>query len=130
MRMFERAIGSVLVAAAVGLLEPAAHAQDYPFRAIRIIVPNPPGGASDITARVVAQKLSDDRSEVVRKTVVDYAGDKGLVLDKGQFRAKGLGLSRPLAIDPQSRVVDANRRVEFSIIKVPLKDLNTNEFDL
>src|SRR5262245_17877128 len=38
---------------------PAARAQDYPSRTIRIIVPNPPGGASDITARLVGQKLSE-----------------------------------------------------------------------
>jgi tripartite-type tricarboxylate transporter receptor subunit TctC len=44
-----------------GLL--AAHAafaqQDYPSRSIRMIVPFPPGGATNVVARVVAQKLQD-----------------------------------------------------------------------
>jgi tripartite-type tricarboxylate transporter receptor subunit TctC len=35
-----------------------AHAQDYPNRPIKIIVPWPAGGATDNVARVVAQKLS------------------------------------------------------------------------
>lgn len=33
-------------------------AQDYPVKAVRVIVPFPPGGGSDIIARVTAQKLS------------------------------------------------------------------------
>jgi len=42
---------SLLLATAVG-------AQSYPNRAVRIIVPWPPGQATDIAARVVAEKLS------------------------------------------------------------------------
>src|SRR5690349_15923415 len=37
----------------------ATRAQDFPSKPIKIIVPNPPGGAGDITARLVGQKLSD-----------------------------------------------------------------------
>jgi len=34
-------------------------AQDYPMRSVRILVPQSPGGSSDILARTVAQKLSE-----------------------------------------------------------------------
>ncbi|GIL05374.1 MAG: MFS transporter [Betaproteobacteria bacterium] len=37
----------------------AAFAQSYPARPIKFVVPYPPGGASDVTARILGQKLSE-----------------------------------------------------------------------
>jgi len=51
-------IGTVLTAAALAFVLPA-HAQDYPAKPIKLIVPNPPGGGNDFTARVVADKLRE-----------------------------------------------------------------------
>jgi tripartite-type tricarboxylate transporter receptor subunit TctC len=36
----------------------AAAAQDYATKPVRILVPYPPGGASDVTARIIADKLA------------------------------------------------------------------------
>ena len=36
-----------------------AFAQNYPARPVRLIVTVPPGGAADLVARVMAQKLGD-----------------------------------------------------------------------
>src|SRR5438034_2801192 len=41
------------------------HAQTYPNRAIRLIVPFPPGGSSDSVARVVVQKFSEGLGQPV-----------------------------------------------------------------
>ena len=38
---------------------PLAHAQDYPNKPIRIIVPLPPGGSNDVLARLLGQKMSE-----------------------------------------------------------------------
>src|ERR1700730_7658828 len=35
-----------------------ARAQDYPSRSITVIVPFPPGGASDVVARIVTNQMS------------------------------------------------------------------------
>jgi tripartite-type tricarboxylate transporter receptor subunit TctC len=56
----------------VSLAPAAAQAQDgYPTKPIRFIAPFPPGGTSDIVARVVAQKLTD---ALGKQVLVDNRG--------------------------------------------------------
>jgi tripartite-type tricarboxylate transporter receptor subunit TctC len=51
--------GSVFAIAVVaGLMSSALSAQEYPARPITIIVPQPPGGGTDIISRLVGQQLS------------------------------------------------------------------------
>ena len=49
----------IAVLAGALLFAALAHAQGYPSRPVRVIVPWPPGQATDIAARLVAQKLQE-----------------------------------------------------------------------
>jgi tripartite-type tricarboxylate transporter receptor subunit TctC len=53
-----RSFSCVAAALLWGLLSASSAAQ-YPLRPIRLLVPNPPGGASDAIARVVAPRLGE-----------------------------------------------------------------------
>jgi tripartite-type tricarboxylate transporter receptor subunit TctC len=67
MAQFKRRAWLAACALAVaGGLPAAAHAQDtFPTRPVRIIVPSAPGGALDLAARLVAQKMGDKLGQSV-----------------------------------------------------------------
>jgi len=63
-------IGAALVAG-------VAHAQNYPVKAIRLVVPQPPGGGNDVIARMISQKLSVALKQQI--AVDNRAGAGGLI---------------------------------------------------
>jgi len=67
---------AVLVAAAL-CWAGAAHAQSFPDRSVRIVVPFPPGGAVDILGRMVGQQLGEKWKQPV---VIDNRPGGGTVL--------------------------------------------------
>ena len=59
------------------VLSGSALAQAFPSRNVTLVVPNPPGGAIDIQARIYAQKLQEMWGQPV---VVDYKPGAGTLL--------------------------------------------------
>ncbi|HZE10119.1 MAG TPA: tripartite tricarboxylate transporter substrate-binding protein [Burkholderiales bacterium] len=69
-----RTVVCALIAAAASVLSQSAPAQAYPARPIRIIVPFPAGGTTDIIARLVAQRMTETMGQAA---VVENRGGAG-----------------------------------------------------
>lgn len=63
--LFDRIFKPLLGCMLLGLLSVQAMAEEYPTRAIKIIVGFGPGGAADSSARIIAQKLSENMGKAV-----------------------------------------------------------------
>lgn len=61
------------------LAAPAAAAQDFPTKPVRIIVPQTPGGASDTLSRIIGQQLGDKwKQSVVVENRAGAGGNVGM----------------------------------------------------
>ena len=96
--MMTRWITSLAVAAFAALVATAALAQ-YPVRPIRLLVPNPPGGATDITARIVGQKLAEALGHPV--VVENRAGSNGNIASEVAAKAAPDGYTLLFSADSQ-----------------------------
>jgi tripartite-type tricarboxylate transporter receptor subunit TctC len=80
-----------------------AVAQSYPSKAIRMVMPFPPGGPTDIVGRLVAQKLSDQIGQsVVADSRPGASGNVGLeIASKAPADGYTIVLSSPvIALSP------------------------------
>ena len=75
---------------------PSVHAQSYPSATVRIVVPYPPGGGTDILARAIAQKLTERHGH---SAIVDNrAGANGTI--GAAYVAKATGDGHTLLVVP------------------------------
>jgi tripartite-type tricarboxylate transporter receptor subunit TctC len=89
-------------AALLLLVSPLAHAQDYPTRSIKMIVPFPAGGPTDIFARAVGQKLQELLGQPVildnRSGAGGVTGIEAVAKAEPDGYTIGIGSAGPLAI--------------------------------
>ncbi len=72
-----RLIASLLLGLCALIAVPVVHADEYPTRPVRMIVPFAPGGIADIAGRIIGNKLSKAWKQQV--IVENRAGGSGLV---------------------------------------------------
>lgn len=75
----------------------ADDADAYPNRAIRIVVPFPPGGPADIVTRILAQKMTEDWGQAV--IVENRAGANTMIGAQAVAKAAADGYTLLMAID-------------------------------
>jgi tripartite-type tricarboxylate transporter receptor subunit TctC len=97
-------IASSLLAVVLGFGSGIALGQAYPNKTIKMIVPYPPGGPTDVQARVVAQKLGDNLGQAV---VIENRGGAGGMLGSSVVAKSApdgytllMGASGPQALGP------------------------------
>jgi tripartite-type tricarboxylate transporter receptor subunit TctC len=125
------------LALAAAFVVTPAHAQEYPYRPIRIIAPNPPGGGFDLIARVTAQKLSEQFNQQVvvenrtgagtlvgTETAAKSTPDGYTLLVGGLSNiAANVGLYKKLPYDPLADFVPVGMVASYSYSLVSRKDL-------
>jgi tripartite-type tricarboxylate transporter receptor subunit TctC len=101
----------------------ASAAAQYPARAIRLVVPNPPGGATDTLARVFAPKLAELIGQAV--IVDNRPGSNGNVASEMVARATPDGYTIYVAADAQMVIGPHLYKTNFDALKdfVPVATL-------
>lgn len=71
-----RWLGAAAMVGMAGMVS-GAFAQGYPAKAVRMIVPFPPGGNTDIIARIVVPKMAEDLGQQI---IIDNRGGAGSII--------------------------------------------------
>ncbi|HEX4928518.1 MAG TPA: tripartite tricarboxylate transporter substrate-binding protein, partial [Burkholderiales bacterium] len=103
----------------------AAHAQSWPARPVHFLVPFPPGGSTDLAARLVADKLS--RALGQQFVVENRAGASGAIGTAEVARAAPDGYTILFAADPVETLPLVMKDLQFDLQRdfVPVTQVTT-----
>lgn len=116
---FWSALTPLAVAAIAFCTVAAAHAQAFPSRPLRMVVPFAPGGVADLVARIVGQKMSETLGQNV--VIDNRAGAGGAIAGETVARARPDGYTILLC---SSSVVVINPLLSKNTPYDPQRDLN------
>src|ERR1700737_2934934 len=108
----------LIAAALLAVVATAAIAQPYPTRPVKLLVSFPPGGASDIVARLIAQRLAVRLGQPV--VVENRPGSNGNLA--GELAARAPPDGSTLLLAPSS-LFAINPHLYAKMPIDPLKDL-------
>jgi tripartite-type tricarboxylate transporter receptor subunit TctC len=106
----------LLVAALLAGASVAALAQSYPAKPIRWIVPFPPGGSTDLLARVVGQKLTEEWGQPV---LIENRGGAGGTLGTSEAALPGFEVTTWFgALAPAKTPPEIVARLQSTMVRI------------
>ena len=138
-RLTRTALMTAFLLAAVSVIAPAS-AQTFPNKPLKIVVGFPPGGGSDLMARIVAEKMSvifkqpvivDNKpgaGSTIAATFVSRAAPDGYTILFGQAANVGVApaIMSTLTYDPLKDFAPITRLVSAPLVLVGPADLPAN----
>jgi tripartite-type tricarboxylate transporter receptor subunit TctC len=112
------------------LVASSAFAQGWPQRPVRFIVPFPPGGATDVAARAVSDKLTKSLGQQV--VIDNRAGASGAIGTAEATRAAPDGYTILFAADPVTTLHLVMKNVQYEVLRdfVPITQVTTQPLAL
>ena len=106
----------VLAALACMAMAPGVFAQQYPTKPVRMIVPFPPGGTTDVVARLLGAKVGEKWGQTI--VVDNVAGASGMIGTQAGVRAAPDGYVMTLG-NNQTHATNASlfSKLTFDMIK-------------
>ena len=120
----------VFVSLCAAFMSQLAPAQTWPQRPVRVIVPFPAGGSSDIQARIVSERLSAAFSQ--QFLVENRVGAGGAIAAEFVARSRADGYTLFWSATPQISVLPLVQKVSYDPLKdfAPISIVGTNPFIL
>jgi tripartite-type tricarboxylate transporter receptor subunit TctC len=104
-------LSAILVA---GVAASATWAQDYPTRVIRIISPHPPGIATDVLGRALAQKLNEKFGQPV--ILENRTGANGIVAAAAVAKAEADGYTLHITTGTHIANAHVSQKLSYDVI--------------
>ncbi len=120
----------VFVSLCAAFMSQLAPAQTWPQRPVRVIVPFPAGGSSDIQARIVSERLSVAFGQ--QFLVENRVGAGGAIAAEFVARSRADGYTLFWSATPQISVLPLVQKVSYDPLKdfAPISIVGTNPFIL